>query len=76
MYRGAITTISAAAQVESGDIQVITIRETDGRLGPLVFTLVGLGCVALVSTMVFWWFTRPVRHNVVAESAPDRQGEF
>lgn len=53
------TAASAAAQVIEGDTEVINVRETDPTLGPLVFTLVGLGMVALVATGVFWWSTRP-----------------
>lgn len=49
------------AQVDEGETQIINIRETDGRLGPLVFTLVVLGCVALSSTAIFWWLTSPRR---------------
>ncbi len=49
----------AAAQVDEGDIEVVNIRETDSRLGPLVFSLVGLGIGTLVVTAIFWWLTRP-----------------
>ncbi len=56
-----IATISTlfVAQVDEGDIEIVNIRETDARLGPLVFTLVALGCVTLIATIVFWWLTRP-----------------
>jgi hypothetical protein len=56
-----ITTISflLISQVDEGDIEIVNIRETDARLGPLVFTLVGLGCATLMVTIVFWWLTRP-----------------
>ncbi|MGI9606687.1 MAG: hypothetical protein ACR2P0_11170 [Acidimicrobiales bacterium] len=47
------------AQVTEGDVEIVNVRETDDRLGPLVFTLVGLGIVALVATALFFWFTRP-----------------
>ncbi len=49
------------AQVDEGETQIINVRETDGRLGPLVFTLVALGCLTLVMTALFWWLTRPRR---------------
>ncbi len=54
---------SVAAQVDEGETQIINIRETDGRLGPLVYTLIGLGCVSLLATIGFWWLTRPRREN-------------
>ena len=54
---------SVAAQVDEGETQIINIRETDGRLGPLVYTLLGLGCVSLFATIAFWWLTRPHREN-------------
>ena len=50
-----------SAQVDEGETQIINVRETDGRLGPLVFTLVALGCLTLVATVLFWWLTRPGR---------------
>lgn len=49
----------AAAQVDEGDIEIVNIRETDSRLGPLVFSLIGLGIGTLVATAIFWWLTRP-----------------
>ncbi len=53
--------LAAIAQVDEGETQIINIRETDGRLGPLVFVLVALGCISLASTAIFWWLTRPRR---------------
>jgi len=53
------TLLVAATQVDEGDIEIVSIRETDSRLGPLVFSLVGLGIGTLVATAVFWWLTRP-----------------
>lgn len=50
---------SFVAQIEEGESQVVNIRETDDRLGPLVFGLVGLGAATLVATIIFWWLTRP-----------------
>jgi hypothetical protein len=55
---------SVAAQVDEGETQIINIRETDGRLGPLVYTLIGLGCASLLATIGFWWLTRPRRENL------------
>jgi hypothetical protein len=64
------------AQVDEGDTQVVNIRETDGRLGPLVFTLVALGCTSLVATIVFWWLTRvPRRASGEAEPHAPTEGE-
>lgn len=65
----------AAAQVDEGDTEIVNIRETDERLGPLVFTLVGLGCVALVATCTFWWLTRPKRMQTELEPQPVMQGD-
>lgn len=52
-----------AAQVEGdvsgGTTEVVSIRDTDGRLGPLVSTLFILGVVSLVCTVVYWFLTRP-----------------
>ncbi len=53
--------LAAMTQVDEGETQIINIRETDGRLGPLVFILVALGCISLASTAIFWWLTRPRR---------------
>lgn len=39
------------------------IRESDGRIAPLVFVLIALGVGALLSTGGFWWMTRPKRHH-------------
>ncbi len=49
----------AMAQVIEGESEIVNIRETDGRLGPLVFALVALGIVTIIGTVVFWWLTRP-----------------
>lgn len=49
------------AQVTEGDVQVLNVREVDGRLGPLVMWLVVLGIASLIATMLYWWFTRPRR---------------
>ena len=62
--------VIAASQVDEGDIEIVNIRETDSRLGPLIFSLVGLGVITLVATAVFWWLTRPRR---VAEAQLNRQ---
>ncbi len=60
--------LAVQGQVDEGGTQVVNIRETDSRLGPLVFTLIGLGVAALVATVVFWWLTRPQRLSVAASS--------
>ena len=52
---------SALLQVDEGDVEVVNIRETDGRLGPLIAVLVALGAVTLFATMAYWWATRPAR---------------
>lgn len=49
------------SQVTEGEITSVAVRDTDGRLDQLVFALIGLGCVALLATLVFWWLTRPSR---------------
>ena len=49
------------AQVTEGDLEVISVRETDPTLGPLVTTLVALGVASLLATTIFWWLTRPTR---------------
>ena len=49
----------AFTEVDEGTITVVTIRETDSALGPLLWVLVGLGVAALVATAIFWWLTRP-----------------
>ena len=51
----------AHAQVSEGETEIVNVRETDERLGPLVYTLVGLGVASLVATLVFWFLTRPAR---------------
>lgn len=48
-------------QVEEGDVEVVNIRATDGRLGPLIGALVALGIVTLLATLTYWWTTRPAR---------------
>lgn len=59
------------AQTELGDItdegrlDVVTVREQDERLGPLINGLIGLGIVALVATALYWWMTRPGRGRTV-----------
>lgn len=60
----------AASQVDEGDIEVVNIRETDSRLGPLVFSLVGLGIATLVITVAFWWLTRPKSTEVPPPNTP------
>ncbi len=65
--------LALQGQVDEGGTQVVNIRETDTRLGPLVYTLIGLGIAALVATIVFWWVTRPQRVNA-ATSAPAEPG--
>lgn len=49
------------AQIEEGETEVVNIRDTDSRLEPIVFGLVGLGIVTLIATIGFWWLTRPRR---------------
>lgn len=63
LYRilGALPVAVSLMQVIEGETEVVNIRETDGRLGPLIFTLVGLGIVTLIGTLGFWWLTRPKR---------------
>ncbi len=58
---------TAVAQVDEGDVEVVNIRETDGRLGPLVFVLVALGVVTLIATAMYWWATRP-SHTIEVET--------
>lgn len=48
-------------QVVDGESEVVSIRETDGRLGPLIFALIALGVITIVGTVYFWWMTRPNR---------------
>ena len=48
-----------AQQVDQGEVEIVNIRETDGRLGPLVFALVAMGVLTLLATLMFWWATRP-----------------
>jgi len=52
---------SFASQVDEGETEIVNIRETDGRLGPLIATLVALGVVTLLATIFYWWLTRPAR---------------
>lgn len=52
---------SFTQQVDEGDVNVVNIRETDGRLGPLILILVILGVVTLLATVGYWWATRPPR---------------
>ena len=47
------------AQVDEGDTEIITIRDTNSELGSLVTALVVLGVVTLIATAIFWWLTRP-----------------
>lgn len=65
--------LAVSAQVDEGETQIINIRETDGRLGPLVFVLVALGCASLLSTAIFWWLTRPRRLQAHIPSANGSQ---
>lgn len=59
LYR--LVGVLSLAQVIEGETEIVNVRETDGRLGPLIFTLVGLGVVTLAGTLGFWWLTRPKR---------------
>ncbi len=52
---------TAASQVDAGDVEVVNVREADGRLGPLIIILVALGILTLVATAMYWWTTRPSR---------------
>lgn len=54
-----ITPLVLLAQVDEGDSEIITIRDTNSELGTLVTALIVLGIVTLVATAVFWWLTRP-----------------
>ena len=56
-------TRAAAQDVIEGETTVVNVRETDGRLGPLVTTLVTLGAGTLLATILFWWMTRPKRRH-------------
>ena len=49
----------ALGQVIEGESEIVNIRDADGRLGPLILTLVGLGGLTIVGTVLFWWLTRP-----------------
>lgn len=54
------TTVFRAFQdVSEGSSETVPLRETDGRLEPLIATLIALGTVALVLTAVYWFATRP-----------------
>ncbi len=53
----------SAQDVIEGETTVVNLRETDGRLGPLVTTLVVMGACTLLATIVFWWMTRPKRQQ-------------
>lgn len=59
------------AQVTEGQVEVVNVRETDGRLGPLVVTLTTLGVIALAATAAFWWATRPRHTPTRTRSTPD-----
>ena len=59
--------IGLLAQVDQGDVEIVNIRESDGRLGPLVFTLVAMGVITLFATVLFWWSTRPNRTQLEGE---------
>ena len=50
---------AVSAQVDEGSVEVVNLRETDGRLGPLILALVILGAVTLCATAMYWWATRP-----------------
>lgn len=63
-----LATPVAAQDVIEGETTVVNLRETDGRLGPLVTTLIALGVGTLLATIVFWFMTRPGRH---AERTPN-----
>lgn len=52
-----------AQDVIEGETTIVNLRETDGRLGPLVMTLVAMGAGTLFATMLFWWMTRPKRRH-------------
>ena len=62
-----------AAQVEGdvsgGSNEVVAIRDTDGRLGPLVTTLLFLGAIALVMTILYWIATRP-KYQLAHDAEP------
>ncbi len=47
------------AQVIEGEREVVNIRDTNDRLGPLIFGLIVLGVVTLIGTLIFWFLTRP-----------------
>jgi len=51
--------VALQGEVDEGNSQVVSIRETDAALEPLIFSLVGLGVLTLVATVAFWWVTRP-----------------
>ena len=53
------TMFSTFGQVIEGESEVVNIRDADSRLGPLIFTLIGLGVLTLIATVVFWRLTRP-----------------
>jgi len=59
------------AQVTDGQIEVVNVRETDGRLAPLVVTLTALGVITLAATVAFWWATRPRTISTRTRSTPD-----
>lgn len=65
--------LAIATQVDEGNVEVVNIRETDSRLGPLIAMLVALGVVTLLATVTYWWATRPARthHPHTVEGAHD-----
>lgn len=62
-----VVRLAIRAQVNEGETQIINIRETDSRLGPLVFVLLALGAATLVATVVFWWLTSPRRNRHIGD---------
>lgn len=68
----AVGTLSA--QVDEGDVEVVNIRETDSRLGPLIIILVVLGVLTLLATCMYWWVTRPSRTIALHATEGDDDG--
>ena len=63
-----------STQVDEGDVEVVNIRETDSRLGPLIVVLVVLGILTLIATGMYWWATRPSRTIAVHATEGDDHG--
>jgi len=57
--RGVFPVVAFLSQVDDGESDTFTIRETSSSLGPLLTALIVLGVCTLIATAVFWRLTRP-----------------